>query len=301
MPPARPAPTPAPRLTHPACDGPCDLVAPSPTRGGQTLRVGLRRNGKSRHDAKALVMSMMLICALPTVGELYSTLHQSDLEILEAFESAKQYCFAFASGGTDGKGQSGSDTLCVILDKLAAQARIGGWHDLTEHNLVRSNGELYSFYSFRVRGDQDKEKMENLFTKHAEHGALRASVEHQARARLTVANTAAAPSRYPCPHPRPPVPAAPAVGRKQRRERPPHPFPRVGDGAMAHTYDKYKYVMLPGTYLYTAENLIPFLDMAMAMASHTSKNSDITGKAERPTTNYPLARVGDGATMHSSS
>ena len=74
-------------------------------------------------------MSMMLICALPTVGELYSTLHQSDLEILEAFESAKQYCFAFASGGTDGKGQSGSDTLCVILDKLAAQARIGGWHD----------------------------------------------------------------------------------------------------------------------------------------------------------------------------
>ena len=108
MPPARPAPTPAPRLTHPACDGPCDLVAPSPTRGGQTLRVGLRRNGNSRHDAKSLVMSMMFICALPTVGEMYSTLHQSDLEILEAFESAKQYCFAFASGGTDGKGQSGS-------------------------------------------------------------------------------------------------------------------------------------------------------------------------------------------------
>ena len=130
-----------------------------------------------------------------------------------------------------------------ILDKLAAQARIGGWHDLTEHNLVRSNGELYMFYSFRVRGDHDKEKMENLFTKHAEHGALRASVEHQARARLTVANTAAALSRYPCPHPRPPVPAAPAVGRKQRRERPPHPSPaRVGDGAMTHTYAKYKYV-----------------------------------------------------------
>ena len=77
MPPARPAPTPAPRLTHPACDGPCDLVAPSPARGGQTLRVGLWRHGFSRHTANALVMSMLVICALPTAGEQqYATLHQ---------------------------------------------------------------------------------------------------------------------------------------------------------------------------------------------------------------------------------
>ena len=62
------------------------------------------------------MVSMLSIFALPTAGEQYSALHQSDLEILEAYESAKQYCFAFASGGTDGKGQSGSDTLCVILD-----------------------------------------------------------------------------------------------------------------------------------------------------------------------------------------
>ena len=122
------------------------------------------------------MVSMLSIFALPTAGEQYSALHQSDLEILEAYESAKQYCFAFASGGTDGKGQSGSDTLCVILDKLAAQARVGGWHDLTEHNLVRNNGELYTFYSFRVRGDHDKATMEKLFEQHALHGALRATV-----------------------------------------------------------------------------------------------------------------------------
>ena len=28
---------------------------------------------------------------------------------------------------------------------------------------MRSNGELYTFYSFRVRGDYDKKTMENLF------------------------------------------------------------------------------------------------------------------------------------------
>ena len=108
-------------------------------------------------------------------------------------------------------------TLCVLYwTILAAQAHIGGWHDLMEHNMVRNNGELYNFYSFRVRGDGDKATMQKLFDEHAQDGALRATVAHQARAQLTVASTAAAPSRNPCLHPRPPAPAAPEVVRKQR-------------------------------------------------------------------------------------